>query len=168
MRKKGIFLVLVVILVAAFSTAANAEAPGPVVVTATVPSAVAITDISDLSLALDVTIGSQVTTPLTMTVKSNDTWSLTVSKNQDLTKGTDVIPSARLVYDASVAGGFGDPVSNAQFGTVGLPSDVIVDQSGDPTTDSGKLVTVNYKLTTNFDDPAGAYTATHTYTAATP
>lgn len=163
MRGKWIFLLGVLGLLAAFSTVASAATDVEnVTVNAVVPSAISITSIPS-EITLDVNIGSQTTTSMTMDVKSNTTWSLTVYKDADLTSAGDTIPTDRLVYSSSSTSGSG--VGDTQFATT--PGSNVV-TGGGTTGETPATVTVNYKLTANFDDDQGAYVATHTYTAAAP
>jgi hypothetical protein len=161
MQRKGlVFLAALTLLVfGGVGVAYAVSASGNCSVSCTVPSAVSITVPS--SHTLTVTVGSQTTTNLSITTKTNCGWSMTVYKDNDLTKGADTIPSSRLVYTSSTTNGTPQS-SNTEFSTSGSPTNVVT--SGTKTGESGATVTVNYKLTVNYDDNPGTYNCTHTYT----
>ena len=110
--------------------------------------------------------GQTLTKPLTLGIIANDNLQLTVGKNQDLKDAptNETIPSANFTYTSS-AGTPAPPgtptyaVSDTQFGTEGVPSNVL---TGGEASDC--QVEVTYKLITPAAQPGGYYTATHTYT----
>lgn len=157
MRK---FLAVVAALLALGLTGTALAATGNTTVSATVPSALSIT--VPATHVLTVTMGSQATTNLSVDVKSNAGWSMTAFKGSDLTTGALSIPSPRLVYTSSSTNGSGVAV-NTQFETSTSPTNVVT--GGTKTGEAGATVTVNYKLTVNYDDDPGTYSAIHTYTA---
>jgi len=163
MRSKRLIAVASLVAVAVLSTATAYAVTASTTVTATVPPAIAIT--VPAAHVLGVTVGSQVVTDLSIGVKSNTTWNMTVYKDQDLTTGADVIPSARLVYTSASTNGSGI-AGNTLFDTSATPTNVVT--AGTKTGEAGATTTVNYKLTANYDDNPGTYSAVHTYTAIAP
>lgn len=111
--------------------------------------------------ALSVSLGSTTTTNLTLHVHSTLTWSVTVVKDHDLQSSGDSIPSSRLKFTSSTSG-VGTGVSTDTEFPSGTPTNVITNGVATPLL--GNDVTVSYKLTTNYDDTAGSYSASHTYT----
>jgi len=159
---KKIYVSIVIIslfILGGVSVAQAASSSGNCNVSCTIPSAVSITVPS--SHVLDVTVGSQTTTNLSITCRTNCGWNMTVYKDTNLTKDADSVPSSRLVYTSSTTNGNGIG-TNTEFETSSSPTNVVT--SGTKTGQSGATVTVNYKLTTNYDDVTGAYNCTHTYT----
>lgn len=101
-------------------------------------------------------------------VNSNKLWYMTVTTNQDLTSGSNVIPNGELTYTVAGGAGINSPQSTAStFNTSGT------NVCGNPSScdrGSGMSLTVTYALNLGWDvEPTGptdpAYTATHTYTA---
>lgn len=88
---------------------------------------------------------------VTATVKSSVNWQLKLTKNQDLTSGTNTIPSARFTYGVD-----GDPKTNQLAVSPGAQV-----KTGTPT--SSQDVVTEYKLDIDWVDATGTYTATHTY-----
>lgn len=91
-------------------------------------------------------------------VSANRPWRLEVDKDQDLTSGSDVIPSSRLTFTSTSSDGRVTATRGTatEFGT-----DVMVAEGNR----GGSIgLTVNYRVDINWEDPAGDYTATHTYT----
>ena len=85
------------------------------------------------------------------TVKSSVNWQLKLSKNRDLTSGSNTIPSARFTY--GVDGG-------AKTNEFQLSPDTQI-KTGTPT--NSQDMVVEYKLDIDWVDASGTYTATHTY-----
>ncbi len=163
MRNKRFIVIASAVAVALLSAASAYAVTASTTVTATVPPAIAIT--VPAAHVLGVTVGSQVATDLDIGVKSNTTWNMTVYKDQDLTAGADVIPSARLVYTSSSTNGSGIG-ADTQFDTSATPTNVVT--GGTKTGEAGATSTVSYKLTANYDDNPNTYSAIHTYTATAP
>lgn len=162
--KKGLLIFsLAIALTAASGVAQAVTSTGSTTVSATVPAAISIT--VPAAHALTVTPGGQAVTPLSIGVKSNTTWSMTVYKSDDLKDGAKVIPSSQLVYTSSTTNGTG-VAGDTEFDTVSSPTGAV--SSGTSTGEAGATVTVNYKLATNYDDEPGNYSSTHTYIAAAP
>jgi hypothetical protein len=106
--------------------------------------------------------GSVHTDAVTATVSSNKVWSLVVTKNRDLTNGTEVIPSTSLTYGVAGSGGVKNPqAAGTQFGTSTNVCNAC---------DRGvNTATITYSLNIPWDTvPELTYTATHTYTASQP
>lgn len=94
------------------------------------------------------------------------TWDVKVSKDHDLTKGGDTIPSTGFIYSSVYVSGTPNPpdvYGPLQFGTVGSPSNV-TDTPGTPAAAVTLVVDVRYDLTIPPTQATGAYSATHTYT----
>ena len=103
---------------------------------------------------------------LTATVSSNKSWTLQVSKDQDLTGGTSVIPSSQLTFTSSSSNPAVTPSSlktGAQFGTGASPTTVAAGTKA-----GGIQVGVAYTLNITWNDDPVLYGATHTYTAVAP
>jgi hypothetical protein len=100
----------------------------------------------------------------TMTVNSNKTWGMTVTKDGDLRNGSFSIPSANLTFTSTSTDGKvkGLVSSDTEFGT-----GTSVCSGSDR--GSGEPVTVHYKLDLSsfgtWDLEAVSYSAQHTYTA---
>lgn len=163
MKKSFVMIGVAGALLLTAGTAYAVTASDSTTVTATVPAAISVT--APASHVLSVTPGVETTTSLDIDVKSNTTWSMSVYKDDDLKDGAAVIPSARLLYTSSSAAGAGTAV-DTQFATSGTPTAVLTGAS--KTGEAGATVTVDYKLTANYDDDPGEYTATHTYVAVAP
>ncbi len=109
--------------------------------------------------------GSSYSDSITATVNSNKPWSLAVSKNQDLTNGSNSIASTNLRYtssssDSRVKNLVGTPT---EFTT----SDVNVCSACDR--GANMSLDVSYGLTVPWDVEGGlTYSATHTYTVTQP
>ena len=100
---------------------------------------------------------------LVLAVSANSGWNLQVSKNQDLTdaqNGNASIPSNRLTFTSSGPIGPTYVTSAAEFGAAGTPTNVV--QNGEPVSEAN--ITVSYSLNVPASQPAGYYTAFHTYT----
>ena len=108
--------------------------------------------------------GSTQTKPLVLGVTANDAWTLTVSKNQNLTASTPpygTIASANFTFTSSA----GDPapagtpsyVTDTQFGTTA--TNVVTNGSA-----TSANVNITYRLVIPADQPVGTYSASHTYT----
>jgi hypothetical protein len=100
-------------------------------------------------------------------ITANDVWHLVVSKNQDLHDSLldATIPSANFTFKSNGDAGPTYVTSNTEFGSSGLPSNVVTD--GSATTSNN--VNVVYSLTIPGDQPcndpqASYYSAVHTYT----
>lgn len=160
----GAACVLMVLLLGAPAQAAN---PEQVNVSATVAEALRLTVskntvnfgggglLPDGGAGLD----GVYTDSLVATVSANRPWRLHVTKNQDLTSGSDVIPSSRLTFTSESSDSRVDVVqsSDTEFG-----SSATMVAEGRRGGNIG--ITVNYKVDIEWEDPAGTYTAVHTYT----
>lgn len=163
MRNKRLIAIGIIFGALLLGTASAYAVTAGTTVSVTVPPAIAIT--VPATHVLSATVGSQTTTNLGIGVKSNTTWDMTVYKDQNLTVGADVIPSARLLYTSSSTNGSGVG-ADTQFETSATPTNIVT--GGTKTGEAGATATVSYKLTVNYDDNPGAYSAVHTYTATAP
>ena len=103
---------------------------------------------------------------LVATVSSNKSWTLQVSKDQDLTSATDVIASANLTFTSTSSDGHVTPGSlkaGAQFGLAASPTVVAAGTKA-----GGININVAYTLASVWGNDPGLYTAQHTYTAIAP
>lgn len=157
-------LLVVFVFIGASSAMAAVSESRNCTVTATVPQAISLTVNGPVAFG-SVPVGVQTTQVLGITVRCNDAgWDLNVRKASDLDSGADTIPSSRLVYTSTTTNGSGVG-ADTEFGTLGFES-VVVNGATTSTGQAGASVNVTYKLTANFDDDQGDYTAVHTYIAA--
>ncbi|MFH1150077.1 MAG: hypothetical protein V1748_06360 [Actinomycetota bacterium] len=162
----GLMALLVMALGAgAFAAQDTEQVAVQVTVPATIQLALDTASIDYGTLAPPTTDTSEV---IGATVNSNKAWNLYVSKNQDLTKGTDTIASSNFLFQGENAGAGVtlDVSSYAQFAS-GAPGTLLAHG----TRGSGRTLDVRYSLTIPWDvegDDTTPYTATHTYTATQP
>lgn len=90
----------------------------------------------------------------------NVPWFLTLHKDQDLTMGTETIPSANFTYDGT--GGAG-PWVDGEFAAAAALG-YTADATEYKVTGGGLDLTTTYTLTIPVDQTAGTYTNTITYT----
>jgi len=141
-----------------------ATATGATVVTVSPAKSMAITLPSNLTLAY--AMEATTTTNMSIVVDANSPWTMSVVKDHDLTlaASSTVIPSSQLTYSSTVSKA-GTGVSETQL-NVSPPTYVVT--GGTMTGEPPANVTVTYRLWIDDTDPAGTYTATHTYTATAP
>ncbi len=89
------------------------------------------------------------------TVSANRSWRLQVSKNRDLTSGSDTIPSSRLTFAATSSDGRVTATGSGEFGTGTMVAEG--NRGGNI------AVTVGYTVDIEWEDAVGNYSATHTY-----
>jgi hypothetical protein len=106
--------------------------------------------------------GSATSRTLILGVSANDSWALTVGKNQDLNCAGigESIPSTNFTYTSNGSGEYNYQSSDTQFGGSGNPSNVVTGG----TAVGGCNVNVVYKLVVPAEQRTGFYTALHTYT----
>ena len=106
--------------------------------------------------------GSTQTRTLGLAVTANNGWQLTVYKNQDLkdSLSNQTVTSSTFTFTSSGAAGPTYATSDTVFGILATPANVVT--AGAAT--AGSDLTVTYKLTVPSGQPAGTYSATHTYT----
>jgi hypothetical protein len=95
---------------------------------------------------------------LTVRVKSNKNWNLSVKTDGLMTSGGSTLAANQLLFD-------GGDLTNTQFST---SDQALFTTSGDQGKTAQQDVVVTYKLTVDWTDDPGLYTATHTYTVAQP
>ena len=140
-----------------------ATTSAPVTVNAGIPTTIQLTVDSPVDFGAALAPGSTYASSTTATVHSNKTWGMTVTADSLLTQGTFTIPSTNLTYGVSSANGKvkGMQAAGTEFVTTPGSSNVCSGSDrGGP-----EVLSINYSLTVPWDVEAGAYTATHTYTA---
>ena len=165
MRVLGMLGVASLLLVFLLGVPAQAANPQDVNVSATVAEALRLTVSKNTvdfggSLLPDGGAGLDgvYTDTLGATVSANRSWELQVSKDHDLSDGTNSIPSTRLTFTSSSSDGrvTATQSSNTEFGT-----GTMVAQGNR----GGNIdLSVNYRIDIEWEDPPSTYTATHTYT----
>ena len=97
--------------------------------------------------------------PITAVVNSNKAWRITVTKDRNLTGGTESIPSGNLTFTAT--GPSGKTTYQAPAGTeFGSNTRVVEGTRG-----NGLSTTITYSLLVPWELEPDTYTASHTYTA---
>lgn len=99
---------------------------------------------------------------ISATVNSNRDWQLAVTKDQDLTSGSDTIPSANLTFGATAVN-FTETYEAPAGTEFGTDTVVVSGNRG-----GGLDTNISYSLDVPWTVPDGVYTATHTYTATQP
>lgn len=159
MKMVGLLVGVLGVLVMCMGGVANAN-PQSVTVTAAVPPVIRLTL---GSTTVDFGSVDPETSPasanLGVSINSNRPWQLTVSKDRDLYNSVDnhYIPSSQLTFGVATSDGRVTSTGSGQFGTGTFVA------GGNRGGNIG--LTVNYSLTVTWNDPAGSYSATHTYTA---
>lgn len=173
MKFKILLLLLILGIIVAFSllgTASATESEQQVIPRVNVVSGGSLSIVSgttevggkDVIEFGDMGPGTSKTKTLTLEVTANDAWSLTVSKDQDLTcpyLNNATIPSTNFTFTSNGPGG---PTTDTEFGT-----DTLV--ATDSSATSSCNVNVVYELVIPSDQPPndpekGYYSAFHTYT----
>ena len=164
MKAVGLLVGVLGVMVMCWGGVANAATDSKsVTVTAAIPALIRLTLNSG---TVDLGSVDPETSPATATlgasVSSNRPWNLTVSKGSDLYNNVDnyYIPSSQLTFTVTTSDGRVTSTGSGEFGTTG--TQVAAGNRG------GNIsLDVNYSLVVTYDDPAGNYSATHTYTATT-
>jgi|GEM_PF-1122287 len=167
MKVAGILGAACVLAVLLLGVPAQAANPEQVNVSATVAEALRLTvstntvDFGGAGLLPDggAALDGVYTDSLDATVWANRNWRLQVSKDQDLTSGSNFIPSSRLTFTSASGDGRVSAVrgSATEFGTGTMVAEGTKGGSIGP-------VTVNYRVDIDWEDEPGTYTAVHTYT----
>ena len=163
MKAVGLLLGVLGVMVMCLGGVANAATDSKsVTVTAAIPALIRLTLGSG---TVDLGTVDPETSPAAATlgasVSSNRPWTLTVSKSGDLYNSVDdySIPSSQLTFTVTTNDGRVTSTGSGEFGT---DTQVAAGNRG------GNIsLNVNYSLVVTYDDPAGNYSATHTYTATT-
>ncbi len=166
MRKVGLLLGVLGVLVMCMGGAAYGEVERGVTVSANVLPVIRLTvspDKVDFG-SMDPENPSR-TVALGATVSSNRYWELTVTKDGDLYNEEEnySIPSSQLTFSVTSSDQRVTSTGSGEFGTGPNGTLVAAGRRG------GNIgLTVNYRLVITWDDPPGQYSATHTYTAMQP
>lgn len=159
---KRLFLICAAVMLVGGMALAQANQTGQVNVTAVVNGLFRLTlSTSAINYALDPG-QSDATQSVVANVRTNHNvpWYLKLNKDQDLTFGTETIPSANFTYAGT--GGLGAWVSG-QFPAVAAVGYTAA-ATEYKTTGLGIDLTTTYTLTIPADQTAGTYTNTITYT----